>query len=86
MTLARLDSSDEEQFATLMYEINVYSNKTSGKKTECKNIMDSIDRILYGMNFTRISRTPVPNLEDSSIYRITARYRVETDGESLYRI
>lgn len=82
----RLDSSNEERFATLMYEVNVYSNKTSGKKSECKSIMDYIDRIMYGMNFRRTERTPVPNLEDASIYRVTARYRAETDGERFYRI
>lgn len=82
----RLDSADAERFATVMYEVNVYSNKTSGKKSECRNIMALIDSAMYGLNFTRIAMTPVPNLEDATIYRITARYRATTDGENLYRI
>ena len=32
----RMDTADEERFSTLMYEVNVYSNKTSGKKSEPK--------------------------------------------------
>lgn len=81
----KVDSSGIEQYATLMYEVNVYSNKVGGKKTECKKILDTIDRMMFERNFRRIARTPVPNLEDASIYRITARYRAETDGTYLYR-
>lgn len=81
----RMDTSSTEQFSTLMYEVNVYSNKTTGKKTECKEIMAFIDDLMYKMNFKRLSLAPVPNMDDATIYRMTARYRVETDGTNLYR-
>lgn len=81
----RLDTSDTEKFSTLMYEVNVYSNKTSGKKTECKEIIKVIDELMYQMNFKRLSLAPIPNMDDATIYRMTARYRVETDGEHFYR-
>jgi hypothetical protein len=86
MTGRHLDSSDEEKFSTVMYEVNVYSNKATGKKNECKYIIGLIDHMMYARNFTRLSLNPVPNLEDATIYRITARYRAETDGTTLYRI
>lgn len=86
MTVRHLDSADEEKFSTIMYEVNVYSNKASGKKSEAKAIMGLVDHMMYARNFTRIAMTPVPNLEDSTIYRITARYRAETDGTNMYRI
>lgn len=69
-----------------MYEINVYSNKVGTKKSEAKAIMQLIDGMMYERNFTRIALTPVPNLEDATIYRLTARYRAETDGTNIYRI
>lgn len=81
----RLDTGDSEKFVTLMYEINVYSNRGEGKKSECKAIMQVIDEIMYRMNFTRIALAPVPNLSKPTIYRMTARYRAETDGTNLYR-
>lgn len=84
-TVEHTDTSGAERFATLMYEINVYSNKGTGKKSECKKIMTVLDSLMYGMNFTRISLSPIPNLENASIYRMTARYRAETDGTELYR-
>lgn len=76
--------SGGDNFSVVMYEINVYTNKTVGKKSQAKEIMALIDSTLTGRNFTRVSSTPVPNM-DGSIYRITARYRVETDGTHTYR-
>lgn len=80
-----LDTSDEEQYRTVMYEVNVYSNKASGKKAEAKRIMDVVDALMYAMNLIRVARTPVPNMEDATIYRITSRYEGLTDGNSIYR-
>lgn len=85
MTLRNLSTSDDEEFATVMYEVNVYSNKSGGKKSECRAIMNTIDEMMYHRNFTRIAMSPVPNLNDATIYRMTARYRAETDGTNFYR-
>lgn len=84
-TSEHLDSGNQERFATIMYEVNVYSDKSTGKKTECRSIMKVIDDLMYAQNFTRISLSPVPNLENATIYRLVARYRAETDGTLLYR-
>jgi len=73
------------EMAQVMFEINVYSNKAEGKKTECKAIMKIIDDVLFSMNFKRQALTPVPNLEDATIYRLVARYRAMTDGTYFYR-
>lgn len=80
-----LDTADQERYARLMYEVNVYSNKEGTKKSECRKILNFIDRMMYSWNFTRISMTPVPNLEDAKIYRLNARYEGVTDGETMYR-
>lgn len=80
----RLDSGENET-AVVTFEINIYSNKTPGKKTECKAIAKAMDKVLFSMNFRRMSMTPVPNMEDATIYRITARYRAATDGKFFYR-
>ena len=85
MPTERMDSSDAERFAALMYEVNVYSNKSPGKKAECREIMSFIDKMMYARNFRRISLSPIPNLENATIYRLVARYRAETDGTKLYR-
>lgn len=74
-----------DEMAQVMFEINVYSNKTGGKKTECKTIVKAVDDIFHSMNFRRIALTPMPNLEDATIYRMVVRYRAATDGKFFYR-
>lgn len=74
-----------EDFARVMYAVSVFSNKTSGKKSEAKAIADFIDGQMTALGFTRISRMQVPNLADSTIYRLEARYEAvvgegQTDG------
>ena len=83
--LDRADNSPIEKYTVCTFTIDVYSKKQTGRKTECTEILDVIDAILYSLNFRRESRVPVPNLEDSTIYRLTARYTVETDGQYFYR-
>lgn len=82
------DSSTLENFAEVMYEINVYSNKSVGKKTECKTIAAFIDETLANMGFTRIALNPIPNAADATIYRMVGRYRaiVAKDGENDFLI
>lgn len=72
-----------ENHADLLYSVNVYSNKAAGKKTECKCIIALIDDVMMNYGFTRISSTPVPNLQDGTIYRITARYRGVVSKENI---
>lgn len=73
------------EMAQVMFEINIYSNKANGRKTECKSIAKVIDDVMFKMNFKRMALTPIPNMEDATIYRIVARYRVMTDGKYFYR-
>ena len=61
------------EMAQVMFEINIYSNKADGRKTECKSIAKVIDDVMFKMNFKRMALTPIPNMEDATIYRIVAR-------------
>ena len=85
MSINKLDNSGTERFATVMFQVDVYSNKASGKKSQCKEIMNFVDDMLFALNFTRLSLTPIP-MENEGYYRLSARYRAETDGTNLYRI
>lgn len=70
-----IDSGSNENHANVMYEANVYSNKTTGKKSECKAIIALIDQEMLALGFVRVTLTPVPNMNDSTIYRMVGRYR-----------
>ena len=81
-----IDSGEIENFATLMYQVDVYSNKSKGRRAECKAIANLIDAQMAGMGFVRTFRNPTPNMHDSTIYRMTVRYRGVADkNKTIYR-
>ena len=63
-----------ENHANVTYEVNIYSNKTSGKKSECKNIASLIDNEFATLGLSRTMLQPIPNTDDATIYRMTGRY------------
>ena len=79
------DNTLIEKFSTVMFQVDVYCNYTTGKKSKCKEVMNFVDEMFFRQNFMRIALTPIP-MEDHGYYRLTARYRAETDGETFYRI
>lgn len=70
-----------ENAVSVMYEVNVYSNKASGKKSEAKAIADTVDTAFASIGFTRTMRNQVTNLNDASIYRIVCRYEAIIDKD-----
>ena len=80
------DSSSNENHAEAVYDVNVYSNKVGGKKTQCKEILAVIDNYFTGIGFTRIIKNPI-TLDDATKYRLFARYRavVSKDGNIFRR-
>lgn len=63
-----------ENAVRVMYEVNVYSNKTNGKKMEAKKITETLDEAFEELGFTRTMRNQIPNFKDATIHRIVARY------------
>lgn len=83
------DLSGVEHHAKVMYEINVYSDKSNSKKSEAKAISNTIDGMMTDMLFTRTFRGQTPNI-DRTIYRITMRYEgvvregINVNGTTVY--
>ena len=75
-------TADDEEFAIVTYEANVYAMS----KSECRAIMDAIDTALGRLNFTRMSMLFVPNLQDNTIFRLTGRFQAAADANNvMYR-
>ena len=75
-----------ENHAGLVYEINVYSNKKTGKKSQCKEIFSLIDREMQDIGFTRTMLHPFPDIDDATIYRMVGRYKaVVSTNKTIYR-
>ena len=76
-------SSEIENHAQLMYEVQVFTNDTKGKKAKCKKIIGTVDNEMKKLGFTRTLLTPIPNEEDATIYRMVGRYRAIVDKNSI---
>ena len=68
------DSGNIENYADVMYQVDVYSNRNTGKKAECKAMIAFIDEQFTNLGFTRTFLNPVQNMNNTTIYRMTARY------------
>lgn len=68
------DSANIENFADVMYQVDIFSNKNKGKKSECKAIAAFVDAEFAALGFTRSYLNPVPNMDDATIYRMTGRW------------
>ena len=77
-----------EKTVQVVYEVNVYSNKTKGKKAECKDIIALVDSEFRKLGFTRIMLNPIQNMNDATIYRMYGRYRgeVAVDADENYLV
>lgn len=79
-------STEYENHVVVMFEANVYSNKARGKKTECKEIISLLDNEMLSLGFTRTMLQPIPNMDDATIYRMTARYTaIVSKDKMIYR-
>lgn len=80
------DSGSSENHISVMYDVNIYSNKTVGKKMECKAIAALIDERMLALGFARTMLQPIPNLDDATIYRMVGRYSaVISKNKDIYR-
>jgi hypothetical protein len=79
-----MDNGNVENAVNVMYQVDVYSNKTTGKKAQAKAIVALIDEVLAQYRFIRTFCNPIQNMNDATIYRMTARYRRRiTDTENI---
>lgn len=84
----RASATDDcsENHSRLTYEIDVYSDKESTARSECKEILNAVDLIMQTMKFRRVHKNRPINV-DRTIYRQYARYEVIADkGTQVTRI
>ncbi len=76
-----MDSTRTENHALKLYQADTYSNKASGRKSECKKIMAEIDAQMTAMGFVRVGNSP--GVDQSNYYRQIARYRGVVSRDNL---
>lgn len=80
------DSSRIEKYTGVTLKMQVFSNKTVGKKAECRAIFETADSIMRNLGLRRKTYTTTPDIYNSTIYQITVTYEgvISSDGV-IYR-
>ena len=77
-----LDNSDIQRQS--VYEVQVFSNKSSGATTQVNEITDFITKEFAKIGFRCLTSIPVDNANDQTIKRKASRYRrIIGDGDVL---
>lgn len=81
-----LDSSGEENHASIMFELDVYSANINDRKREAKHIANLADDELRKIGFLRTMLSPIDNPMDASVYRVKGRYQaIVSKNKVIYR-
>lgn len=70
----RISGENIENAVYVMFETDVYTNNGANRKKTAKKIMSYVDEQFAALGFVRTMCNPIPNLADSTIYRLVSRY------------
>ena len=79
----RQSSTPIENFALVMYQLDVYAMS----KAEAKAVYAAADDEMIAMGFTRVTGDFLDNASNVNVFRYTARYEAEIDRDgNIYRV
>lgn len=80
--LAKQSSTPVENFASVMYQLDVYATS----KSKCREVFAAADDAMLGMNFSRVAGQYMDNAANTKVFRYVARYEAEIDRDgNIYR-
>lgn len=74
------DSSNVDKYNDITATVDVYTNKTDGKKTQAEDIMGIINEKFFSLNFKLVSCKPNSNISNAQIYRLSATFTATVDN------
>ena len=81
---SHVDNTLVEKNVVMLIELTIFSNKTSGRRSECIGILETASDVLKSKNARMISKIEGFSDVDDTIYMVQARYRLATDGTYWY--
>ena len=81
--LERMRTTTIENAVSLMYECNIYTNRSGYKKQDANAILQTLNNAFEGIGFTRTFCNPIANLQDATIYRIVVRFQGVCDKDFM---
>lgn len=81
-TTAMRDSSCDDNFHDITLTIDAYSNLVNGKKTQAEDMMNIVRGVLLPRNFRQVSCRPASDLNNATVYRLTATFTATVDNNN----
>lgn len=75
-------SSRENNYDTVIFEADIYSNLKVSAKAECKKILQIIDAEMTSLGFERTTAQPMRPTSEMYTARLFARYRGTVDANT----
>ena len=81
-----MDGALKNKYAEVVYRVQIFSNKESGKRAEARGIYSTVDDTLMGLGLYAKTYTSTPAIYNAEIYSITATFEgvIGADG-TVYR-
>lgn len=85
-TPAHMDSALKNKYANVVYRVQIFSNKSAGKRAEARAIYSTVDDTLMELGLYAKTYTSTPTIYNAEIYSITATFEgvIGADG-MVYR-
>ena len=83
---AHMDSALKNKYANVVYRVQIFSNKSAGKRAEARAIYSTVDDTLMELGLYANTYTSTPTIYNAEIYSITATFEgiIGADG-TVYR-
>lgn len=69
-----LDSAEKNKYASVLYRVQIFSNKSVGKRAEARAIYKTVDETFMSLGLFAKSYTSTPTIYNAEIYSITATF------------
>ena len=79
-----IDSSSNENYTNVDYEVRVYVDSVVGKRRKARGIMSYIDSWFIAKGFERLN-TSFISFDDGTKCQTICQYTGKTDGQTIYR-
>ena len=75
--------SGSQKYAAVVYRVQVFSNKKSGKRAEARQIFKTVSDLMYEMNLMNRTYSPTPSIYSSDVYEIQATFEGAIDKSGM---
>lgn len=83
---SNLTSATDNDFADIGYRVQIFSNKSVGKRAEARAIYNTVDNAMHELNLFGKAFSTTPEIYNSNVYQISDVYQATINKSGvIYR-